>query len=45
MPARLGQCSISELYRLVEGATFLDAPGALNYAQLNGRRITNRLPR
>jgi hypothetical protein len=34
MPARLGQCSISELYRLVEGATFLDAPGALNYAQL-----------
>jgi Leucine-rich repeat (LRR) protein len=34
MPARLEQCSISELFRLVEGASFLDAPGALNYAQL-----------
>ena len=27
MPARLEQCSISELFRLVEGASFLDAPG------------------
>jgi hypothetical protein len=34
MPERLEQCSISELFRLVEGASFLDAPGALNYAQL-----------
>ena len=33
MPARLDQCSISELFRLVEGASFLDAPGALNHAQ------------
>ena len=44
MPARLEQCSISELFRLVEGASFLDAPGALNHAQralashLNGKR-------
>jgi hypothetical protein len=44
MPARLGQCSIPELFRLVEGATFLDAPGALSHAQralaarLNGQR-------
>ncbi|KOO33507.1 hypothetical protein Ctob_012642 [Chrysochromulina tobinii] len=44
MPARLAQCSISELFRLVEGASFLDAPGALNHAQralasrLNGKR-------
>jgi hypothetical protein len=44
MPARLEQCSISELLRLVEGASFLDAPGALNHAQcalasrLNGKR-------
>eukprot|EP00900_Chrysochromulina_parva_P004893 jgi/Chrpa1/14404/Chrysochromulina_OHIO_Genome00021981-RA len=43
-PARLEQCSISELFRLVEGASFLDAPGALNHAQcalatrLNGKR-------
>ena len=27
MPERLEQCSISELFRLVEGASFLDAPG------------------
>ena len=33
MPAILEQCSISELFRLVEGASFLDAPGALNHAQ------------
>jgi len=33
MPARLEQCSIPELFRLVEGASFLDAPGALNHAQ------------
>jgi len=44
MPARLEQCLISELFRLVEGASFLDAPGALNHAQcalatrLNGKR-------
>jgi hypothetical protein len=44
MPVRLEQCSISELFRLVEGASFLDAPGALNHAQralasrLNGKR-------
>ncbi|KOO34547.1 protein nlrc3 [Chrysochromulina tobinii] len=44
MPARLEQCSISKLFRLVEGASFLDAPGALNHAQcalatrLNGKR-------
>ena len=44
MPARLEQCSISELFRLVEGASFLDAPGALNHVQralalrLNGKR-------
>jgi len=44
MPARLEQCSISELFRPVEGASFLDAPGALNHAQralatrLNGKR-------
>jgi Ran GTPase-activating protein (RanGAP) involved in mRNA processing and transport len=44
MPARLEQCSISELFRLVEGASFLDAPGALDHAQralatrLNGKR-------
>ena len=44
MPAILEQCSISELFRLVEGASFLDAPGALNHAQcalatrLNGKR-------
>jgi len=43
MPARLEQCSISELFRLVEGASFLDAPRALNHAQcalgtrLNGK--------
>jgi hypothetical protein len=40
MPARLEQCSISELFRLVEGASFLDAPGALNHAQ---RALTTRL--
>ena len=44
MPARLEQCSISELFRLFEGASFLDAPGALSHAQralairLNGKR-------
>jgi hypothetical protein len=40
MPARLGQCSIPELFRLVEGASFLDAPGALNHAQ---RALATRL--
>jgi hypothetical protein len=40
MPARLEQCSISELFRLVEGASFLDAPGALNHAQ---RALATRL--
>jgi hypothetical protein len=45
MPARLEQCSIPELFRLVEGASFLDAPGALNHAQralascLEGKRV------
>ena len=45
MPARLEQCSIPELFRLVEGASFLDAPGALNHAQralatrLNSKRV------
>ena len=43
-PAGLEECSVSELFRLVEGASFLDAPGALNHAQralasrLNGKR-------
>ena len=43
-PAGLEVCSVSELFRLVEGASFLDAPGALNHAQralaarLNGKR-------
>jgi hypothetical protein len=40
MPARLEQCSIPELFRLVEGASFLDAPGALNHAQ---RALASRL--
>ena len=40
MPARLEQCSISELFRLIEGASFLDAPGALKHAQ---RALTTRL--
>jgi hypothetical protein len=40
MPARLEQCSILELFRLVEGASFLDAPGALNHAQ---RALATRL--
>ena len=44
MPAILERCSISKLFRLVEGASFLDAPGALNHARralasrLNGKR-------
>jgi len=40
MPARLELCSIPELFRLVEGASFLDAPGALNHAQ---RTLASRL--
>ena len=40
MPARLEQSSIPELFRLVEGANFLDAPGALNHAQ---RALASRL--